>query len=142
MSHRRIPFALLVALFSLPLSALVVRAVEDDPLKFEVFQDKQMEFRWRLKLGDDILGTAGQGFSEKASCKRSIEAIKKGLENDKDKFEVYEDNSKAFRWRLKATNGQIVAAANKGFKDKADCDKIVDTIKKGVAKAEIVEEKK
>jgi len=106
-----------------------------------VFEDKEKEFRWRLKHGDDILGTAGQGYKEKASCKKAIEGIKKGLENDKDKFEVYEDNAKAFRWRLKAANGQIVAAANKGYKDKADCEKVIELIKKGIPKAEVVETK-
>src|SRR5262245_14601592 len=117
-------------------------AADKDALTFEVFEDKAKEFRWRLKQGDDILGTAGQGYKEKGSCKKSIESIKKGLENDKDKFEVYEDKGKDYRWRLKASNGQIVAAANKGYKDKADCEKVVDAIKKGVNKAEVVEEKK
>jgi uncharacterized protein YegP (UPF0339 family) len=119
----------------------MVRAADSDALKFEIFEDKAKEFRWRLKQGDDILGTAGQGYKEKAGCKRAILGIKKGLEADKDKFEVYEDNAKAFRWRLKAANSQTVAAANKGYKTKADCEKVVDLIKKGIPKAEVVEVK-
>ena len=117
-------------------------AADKDAFTFEVYEDKAKEFRWRLKQGDDILGTAGQGYKEKSSAKKAIESIKKGLENDKDKFEVYEDKGKEYRWRLKAANGQIVAASNKAYKDKADCDKVVDMIKKGVPKAEVVEEKK
>jgi uncharacterized protein YegP (UPF0339 family) len=126
----------------LQLAPSLARAADKNPVTFEMFQDKSKEYRWRLKQGDDIIGMAGQGFKSKASCRKSIEAIKKGLGNDKDKFEIYEDNAKAFRWRLKATNGQIVAAANKGFKNKADCQKVIDLIKKEAQKATIAEEKK
>jgi uncharacterized protein YegP (UPF0339 family) len=141
MSRRILGLGSLLVL-ALPLvGPALLRAADSDVLKFEIFEDKEKEFRWRLKHGDEILGTAGQGYKEKASCKKGIEGIKKGLENDKDKFEIYEDNAKAYRWRLKASNGQIVAAANKGYKDKAEVEKIIDTIKKGVAKAEVVEVK-
>jgi uncharacterized protein YegP (UPF0339 family) len=143
MSRRIIGLSALIVILALPAAApSLLRAADADPLKFEVFEDKAMEFRWRLKQGDDILGTAGQGYKEKASCKKAIEGIKKGLDNDKDKFEIYEDNAKAFRWRLKAANGQVVAAANKGYKEKPDCEKVIDVIKKGAPKADVVEDKK
>jgi uncharacterized protein YegP (UPF0339 family) len=133
----------LLVFVALPLIApAVVRAADKDPLTFEMFEDKDKEFRWRLKQGDDIIATSGQGYKAKASCQKAIEGIKKGLTNDKDTFEIYEDNAKAFRWRLKASNGQIVAAANKGFKTKADCEKLVNLIKKEASKATVVEEKK
>jgi uncharacterized protein YegP (UPF0339 family) len=142
MSRRIVGFGSLFVFLSLPLAVSALRAADGDPLKFEVFEDKEKEYRWRLKQGEEIIGTAGQGYKEKASCKKGIEGIKKGLESDKDKFEIYEDNAKAFRWRIKASNGQIVAAANKGYKEKAACEKVVEVIKKGAPKAEVVEEKK
>jgi len=142
MARRLIGFGSLVVFLSLPvLAPVVLRAADGDPLKFEVFQDKEKEYRWRLKQGDDIIGTAGQGYKEKASCKKGIESVQKGLESGKDKFEVYEDNAKAYRWRIKAANGQVVGSSNKGYKDKADCEKVVETIKKGAPKAEVVEQK-
>lgn len=141
MTRRIIALGSLVVFLALPLAQGLVRAADGDPLKFEVFQDKDKEYRWRLKHGDDIVGTGGQGYKEKASVTKAIDGIKKGVENGKDKFEVYEDNAKAYRWRLKAANGQVVGAANKGYKDKADCEKVVETIKKGAPKAEVVEQK-
>lgn len=142
MLRRAIGFGSLTIFVVLPLLApRFSRAADNDPLTFELFEDKEKEFRWRLKQGDEIIGTAGQGYKAKASCKKSIEAIKKGLENDKDTFEIYEDNAKAFRWRLKSSNGQVVAATNKGYKTKTDCEKVVGVIKKGAPKAAVVEEK-
>jgi uncharacterized protein YegP (UPF0339 family) len=116
-------------------------AADKDALKFEIYEDKDKEFRWRLKQGEDIIGTSGQGYKAKDSCKKGIEAVKKEVDNDKAKFEVYQDSAKAFRWRLKASNGQVIGAANKGYKDKGECEKVVDTIKKGLAKAEVEEVK-
>jgi len=140
MVRRGIGFASFVVCVALPLIApSVLRAADKDSLTFEVFEDKDKEFRWRLKLGDDIVGTAGQGYKTKASCKKSIEAIKKGLENGKDTFEVYEDKAKAFRWRVKSSNGQVVAATNKGFKTKAECEKLINLIKQEIPKATVVE---
>src|SRR5690349_17308475 len=89
-------------LVMLPLTDPGVVRAGKGALKFEIYQDKEKEFRWRLKEGDEIIGTAGQGYQAKASCKSGIESIKKGVANGKDTFEVYEDNAKAYRWRLKA----------------------------------------
>jgi uncharacterized protein YegP (UPF0339 family) len=36
------------------------------------------------------------------------------------KFEIYKDNAKEFRWRLKAANGAILATSGQGYKAKAD----------------------
>lgn len=143
MSRRAVGFVSLFVILSLALIVPgVLRAADNDPLTFEMFQDKEKDFRWRLKQGDDIIGTSGQGYKQKTSCQKGIEGIKKGLENGKDTFEVYEDNAKAYRWRLKASNGQVVASANKGYKTKAECEKVIGLIKKGAAKAAVVEEKK
>ena len=37
------------------------------------------------------------------------------------KLEVYEDNSGEWRWRLKASNGRIVATSGEGFKRHSSC---------------------
>lgn len=59
-------------------------------------------------------------------------------------FEIYEDAKKEFRWRLKAGNGQVIAASGQGYKDKRDCKKGVELIMAGAAAATVedVAEKK
>ncbi len=54
-------------------------------------------------------------------------------------FETYEDAEKQYRWRLKATNGQIIATSGQGYKDKRDCENAIDVIKKGAEKAKVEE---
>jgi uncharacterized protein len=111
-------------------------SAQDDRLKFEIYQDAAKDFRWRLKAGNgEVLATSGQGYKAKADCVKGVERIK--AEADKLAFEDYEDNAKAFRWRAKAANGQVIASSSQGYKAKADCEKAIALIKKGAAKAEV-----
>jgi uncharacterized protein YegP (UPF0339 family) len=113
---------------------------QDSRLKFEVYEDAAKEFRWRLKAGNgEILATAGQGYKAKADCMKGVERLK--TEADKLNFEVYEDNAKESRWRAKSSNGQVVATSSQGYKSKTDCEKGIELIKKGAAKAEVEEKK-
>ena len=107
-------------------------------MKFEVYQDTAKEFRWRLKAGNgETLATAGQGYKAKADCTKGVDRIKDEADTDKLKFETYEDKGKEFRWRCKASNGQVVASSSEGYKNKKDCEHAVDLIKKGAAKATV-----
>ena len=55
------------------------------------------------------------------------------------KFEMYQDKSGEFRFRLKATNGQIIATSE-GYKAKASCVNGIESVQKNAPEAEIVEE--
>jgi uncharacterized protein YegP (UPF0339 family) len=39
------------------------------------------------------------------------------------KVEYYQDKKGEWRWRRKASNGQVVGASSEGYKDKGDCQK-------------------
>lgn len=106
-------------------------------LTFEIYQDNSKEYRWRLKSANgSILATSGQGYKAKADCKNGVERIKQDAA-DKLKFETYEDAKKEHRWRVKASNGQTIGASSEGYKSKADCEKAIDVVKTGAAKAEV-----
>lgn len=55
------------------------------------------------------------------------------------KFEVYADKAGEFRFRLKATNGQVIATSE-GYKTIANCLKGVESVKKNAADSTVVEE--
>ena len=54
------------------------------------------------------------------------------------KFELYADKAGEFRFRLKATNGQIIAVSE-GYTTKAACENGIESVKKNAADAEIGE---
>lgn len=113
----------------------------DKKMTFETYADAKSEFRWRLKDGDGaIIATSGQGYVAKADCNKMVDNFKSDI--SKYTFEVYEDNAKKFRFRMKASNGNVVGSSNSGYDKKPDAEKVIDAIKKGAKDAEKVDETK
>ena len=71
---------LLVSLAVLPNFDGQARAGGDKRgLKFEVYQDVKMQYRWRLKAANgQVIATSGQGYKAKADCVNAVEIIKQG----------------------------------------------------------------
>ena len=56
------------------------------------------------------------------------------------KFELYKDAKGEFRWRLLATNGQVIANSGEGYKTKDSAKNGIESVRKN-APAAPVEEK-
>jgi uncharacterized protein YegP (UPF0339 family) len=54
------------------------------------------------------------------------------------KFEIYEDKKDEWRWRLKASNGKIVAVGE-SYKRKRDANRAIQSMLKGLKKGSITE---
>jgi uncharacterized protein YegP (UPF0339 family) len=55
-------------------------------------------------------------------------------------FEVYKDAGDKFRWRLKSADGTNIGMAPHGYETKAECQKMIDEIKGGAARAKVEEQ--
>ena len=53
------------------------------------------------------------------------------------KFELYRDKACAFRFRLKARNGEIIAVSE-GYTSKAACENGIESVRKNALEAEIL----
>ena len=76
----------------------------------------------------------------------ALDAANAQDKKDKDKksaaaatavFELYKDTGGKFRFRLKTGDGALLATSGKGYKTKADCQKVIDTIKNTVGRAKV-----
>jgi uncharacterized protein YegP (UPF0339 family) len=38
-----------------------------------------------------------------------------------DKWEIYQDSDRKWRWRRTASNGRVVGASTEGYSNRADC---------------------
>ncbi|HDS03550.1 MAG TPA: DUF1508 domain-containing protein [Firmicutes bacterium] len=56
----------------------------------------------------------------------------------KGKFEMYKDKRGEFRFRLKATNGQIIAVSE-GYTSKTSCLAGIESVRKNAPDADLVE---
>jgi uncharacterized protein YegP (UPF0339 family) len=132
----------LAAILALPFAAAFAAAAEK--MTFEVYADAKDEYRWRLLDGDGKnVANSGQGYSKKADCTKMVENFKSDI--SKYTFEVYEDNKKEQRFRLKARNGNVVGSSTGSYKTKAEAEKAIAAIKSGAKDAtvkEIEKEKK
>jgi uncharacterized protein YegP (UPF0339 family) len=55
------------------------------------------------------------------------------------KFELTKDAKGEFRWRLVASNGQVIATGGEGYKAKESAKAGIESVKKNAPTAEIVE---
>lgn len=57
----------------------------------------------------------------------------------KGKVEFFKDKKGEYRWRLKASNGQIIADSGEGYSSYDGCKHGFESVKSNVQDAEIVE---
>ncbi len=109
--------------------------------------------KFDLKAGNGEVIASSQVYKSEATCRKGIASVQKnapiaGVEDQTvadyatlkhPKFEVYEDKSGELRFRLKSTNGQIIAVGE-GYKSKKSCLNGIESIKKNAPDATIVKE--
>lgn len=118
-----------------------------------VIKETKTGIKFDLKAGNGEVIATSEVYTTEAACKKGIESVKKnaaiaavedqtkdGFQTEKNpKFEIYKDKAGEFRFRLKATNGQIVATGE-GYKALQGCTNGIESVKKNAPDAEIVKE--
>jgi uncharacterized protein len=56
------------------------------------------------------------------------------------KFSIYTDSKNEYRWRLRATNGQIIAVSGEGYISKSDCQAGIRLVQTGAPSAQVIDE--
>ena len=105
--------------------------------KFEVYKDKAGKFRYRLKAGNGQIILTGEAYSSKSACIEGVESVKKNSQKD-SAFDVYEDKKGEFRFRLKASNGEIVGQGE-SYKARSGCLNGIESVKKNAVDSKTVE---
>ena len=109
--------------------------------------------KFDLKATNGQIIATSEVYTTDAACKGGIESVMKNapvaaVENQTvegyavekhPKFEIYTDKAGEFRFRLKATNGQVIAVSE-GYKAIESCLNGVESVKKNAVDAPIVEE--
>lgn len=115
-----------------------------------VVKETNTGIKFDLKAGNGEVIATSEVYSAEASCMNGIESVKKnapvaavedqtveGYATEKNpKFEVYQDKAGEYRFRLKATNGQIIATGE-GYKAKASCLNGIESVKKNAPDATV-----
>ena len=87
--------------------------------RFEVYQDRKGEWRWRRTAPNgNVVGASSEGYKAKADCEKNM---RRG-QVASDKWEFYKDKGGLWRWRRFAQNGQQVGRACQGYRSKSDAE--------------------
>ena len=109
--------------------------------------------KFNLKANNGEIIAVSEVYTTKSACLNGIESVRKNAPiapvedqtvegfaaETNPKFEVYVDKAGEFRFRLKARNGEIIAASE-GYKAQASCLNGIESVKKNAPDAEVVEE--
>lgn len=120
--------------------------------KFAIKITPAGDFRFNLIAANGQVIATSENYSSLANCKNGIESVIKNAPiayyEDQTvtgyttavnpKFELYQDKSGEFRFRLKARNGEIIAVSE-GYKGKQSCENGIDSVRKNAPEAEITE---
>lgn len=113
--------------------------------------DTGVKFDLKASNGEGIL--TSEVYSSEAVCRKGILSVMKsaavaGVEDQTGdvretlahpKFELYRDRAGAYRFRLKARNGKIIAVSE-SYTGRAACLNGIDSVRKNAAGAEIIVE--
>lgn len=103
--------------------------------KFEIYEDKAGEYRFRLKAGNGESILASEGYKQKASAENGIASVKKNSSDD-GRYEKKETSAGNFMFNLKSTNGQVIGTSQ-SYKSESGRDGGIESVKKNAPDAVI-----
>lgn len=117
-----------------------------------VIRNTNTGVKFDLKASNGEVIATSEVYSSLDACRNGVASVKKnapvaniedqtveGFETVKNpKFEIYEDKAGEFRFRLTATNGQVIAVSE-GYKAIAGCKNGIESVVKNAPEAEVVE---
>jgi uncharacterized protein YegP (UPF0339 family) len=115
-----------------------------------VIKETKTGVKFDLKAGNGEVIATSEVYASEKSCRNGIASVQKnapvapvedqtveGYAVEKHpKFEVYTDKAGEIRFRLKATNGQIIAVSE-GYKAMKSCLNGIESVKKNAVDAKI-----
>ena len=120
-----------------------------------LIKEKNGKYSFRLKAGNGEIIATSQMYKSLQTCKAGIASVaknapvanledqtKEGFQAQKHpKFEIYVDSAGEFRFRLKAKNGQNIAASE-GYKAIKSCLNGIESVRKNAPDSKIEMEEK
>lgn len=96
--------------------------------KFELYEDKAGEYRFRLKAGNGEIILASEGYKQKSSAENGIASVRKNAPDDA-RYERKDTSSGKPMFNLKSTNGQVIGTSET-YSSASARDAGIDSVKK------------
>lgn len=117
-----------------------------------VVKEAKNGFVFNLKASNGEVIATSQVYANETSCNSGVESVRTNCTAEVEdqtvenfevlkhpKYEVYTDKAGEYRFRLKAKNGEVIAASE-GYTTKANCLNGIESVKKNAPEATVVKE--
>lgn len=123
---------------------------------FVYYKTEKGYYNYRLKASNNetIAVSGGTGYSSLSACKAGIESVRanvnahiedqtleKAVTLTHPKFELYRDKAGKYRYRLKASNGELICVCEDGYATKDGCKRGIQSLAKWAADSDVIPEK-
>ena len=123
--------------------------------QFVYYKTAKGYFNYRLKAPnkETIAVSGGTGYASLSSCKACIESVRRNVnapiedqtlkapvKQKYPKFELYADKAGKFRFRLLASNAELICTSEDGYASKDGCKNGIKSLAKWAPDAEVVPE--
>lgn len=110
---------------------------------FNFYQDKSLEWRWRLKDGNGaVIADSGEGYNDRKDCEKGAALFttlgpnapeRKVTESEESghgpEWEYFEDKAGEWRWRFQAKNNKILADGSEGYASEYNVKRAIQNVK-------------
>jgi len=130
--------------------------VEASKARAELYEDEAQEYRWRLvHTNGNVIADSSEGYASAQKAEQGLDSVKTNapgayvvdLSKDDDEsppdggsdatFELFEDNSGKWRWRLVHDNGNIISDGGQGYSSKQKAKQGLRSVKHNVRGAPV-----
>ena len=82
-------------------------------MKFQLLFNSSRQFSWRLVASNSLIIAVGvESYGNKSDCRRAIDFL---VGASAPQFLVYQDFQQLWRWRLRASSGEVVAISGETY---------------------------
>jgi uncharacterized protein YegP (UPF0339 family) len=146
--------------------AAQLRALRQSQARFELYEDKGGQYRWRLRhRNGNVIADGGEGYTQKHNAQKGMQSVQRNalgatvlhVESETDlpeaeesfepveetpsqaSFELYEDNAGEFRFRLRHDNGNVIADGGEGYTSRSGARTAIERIQEYVGPADYLQ---
>jgi len=113
-------------------------------MSFEVYEDAGGEYRWRLEAPNGrVMADSGEGYGDRGGAEAAVDRVREHLpaanllDIGQAAFEVYEDASGGWRWRLRHRNGNILADSGEAYGGRSNAHDAIESVKRNAPNAAV-----
>jgi uncharacterized protein YegP (UPF0339 family) len=138
--------------------AAELRELRESRARFEVYEDRGGEHRWRLRhRNGNVIATSGEGYTRRHNARKGLASVRRNglgaelveVETEADlpeeapeppesqaTFEVFADAGEEYRWRLRHRNGNVLADSGEGYATASNARRALRGVRETVGPAD------